>query len=92
MLTSNQSGLDQVISNLQGLANLGGTPYYIELIQVCVSQLYEDKKYIQRLEEEIEIDNKLIAERSRVLEAIPECTAHGSNCVPNALSWIKAHK
>lgn len=35
--------------------------------------------------------NKLLAERQRVLDAIPECNLHGS-CVPHALDWIESTK
>ena len=32
----------------------------------------------------------LLAERQRVLDAIPECEVHGGNCVPHAIEWINA--
>jgi len=37
---------------------------------------------------EIELDNKIIAERELLLSAIPECAAHGK-CVPYAIQWVK---
>lgn len=40
------------------------------------------------LREEVAIDDKIIAERQRVLEAIPPCELHGRHCVPHALEWI----
>jgi hypothetical protein len=40
------------------------------------------------LAEEVELDNKIIAERDRLLNAIPECAAHGQ-CVPYAIQWAK---
>lgn len=40
------------------------------------------------LEKELKITDGLLTERQRVLDAIPECKAHGRNCVPNALEWI----
>lgn len=42
--------------------------------------------------EELDITNKLLAERERVLNAIPECPTHGSMCVPHALDWVEASK
>lgn len=43
---------------------------------------------IDGLREEVELDNKIIAERDRLLNAIPECAAHGQ-CVPHAIQWVK---
>nr|WP_314569293.1 hypothetical protein [uncultured Pseudomonas sp.] len=43
---------------------------------------------IDGLREEVEIDNKIIAERDRLLNAIPECAAHGQ-CVPYAIQWVR---
>jgi len=40
------------------------------------------------LEEELKVTDRLLTERQKVLDAIPECKAHGKNCVPNALEWI----
>ncbi|MFC1879801.1 hypothetical protein ACFLZW_07795, partial [Chloroflexota bacterium] len=35
------------------------------------------------------IDNKIIAERSRLLSAIPACEHHGDECVPHAIEWVE---
>lgn len=35
---------------------------------------------------------RLLAERDRLLDAIPECPAHGSGCIPHALEWIERLK
>jgi len=43
---------------------------------------------VARLKEELDITDKLLADRDRVLRAIPECPVHGSGCVPWALEWI----
>lgn len=43
---------------------------------------------IEQLIEEVAIDNKIIAERDRLLAAIPGCAAHG-RCVPYAIQWVK---
>jgi hypothetical protein len=37
--------------------------------------------------EEIVVDDKLLADYRRVLDAVPECPDHG-HCVPHALQWI----
>jgi hypothetical protein len=36
---------------------------------------------------EIAVTDKLLADRQRVLDAVPECPAHGP-CVPFAIQWI----
>lgn len=38
----------------------------------------------------IQNSEKLLQERNRVLEAIPECSVHGRQCVPHALEWVEA--
>jgi hypothetical protein len=43
---------------------------------------------IASLEREVAVDDKLLAERERVLAEIPECPVHGSGCVPHAVEWI----
>lgn len=40
------------------------------------------------LREEIAVTDGILAERQRVLEAIPPCELHGSLCIPHALEWI----
>lgn len=44
---------------------------------------------IDSLQQEIEADNKIIAERQRLLDAIPECPEHGCTCVPHAIEWVE---
>ncbi|MEW6115633.1 MAG: hypothetical protein AB1553_01875 [Nitrospirota bacterium] len=44
---------------------------------------------LQKAQEEIKISDKLLAERNRVLEAIPECPIHGKQCIPHAMDWIQ---
>ena len=43
------------------------------------------------LKHELEVTDKLLAERQRVLDAIPECPSHGK-CVPHAIEWIEKMK
>lgn len=40
-------------------------------------------------EEELRVTDELLAERNRLLDAIPECSVHGPQCVPHAIEWIK---
>lgn len=40
-------------------------------------------------EELLDVTDKLLTERNRVLDAIPKCPAHGSQCVPHAIEWIE---
>lgn len=40
------------------------------------------------LHEEVDLDNKRIAELERVLKAIPACPDHGDLCIPHAMEWI----
>jgi len=44
---------------------------------------------IQKLHQELEVTDNLLAERNRVMEAIPPCSIHGHQCVPHALDWIE---
>ena len=54
-------------------------------------ELYKDFiRYIEELEEEIEIDNKIIIERDKILETYP-CPIHGK-CVPYIFEYIEALK
>lgn len=43
------------------------------------------------LKHELEVTDKLLEERQRVLDAIPECPSHGK-CVPHAIEWIEEMK
>lgn len=42
----------------------------------------------ESLREELRVADKIIAERTRVMNAIPPCPTHGNGCVPWALEWI----
>ena len=46
---------------------------------------------IAALADELRVTDQLLAERQRVLDAIPECTCHGA-CIPHALEWIEKAK
>lgn len=59
--------------------------------------LQELAKYIAelaltRLQEELDVSDKLLKEYERVMKAIPACPLHGHHCVPHALRWIEAQK
>jgi hypothetical protein len=47
--------------------------------------------YGSDLQKELEVTERLLEERQKVLDAIPECESHGS-CIPNALEWIEKMK
>jgi len=49
------------------------------------------KVRISELKKEIEVDDKLLADYRRVLDAIPECPVHG-HCIPHAIDWIEEMK
>lgn len=38
----------------------------------------------------LNVNESLLAERQRVLDAIPECPVHGANCVPHAIEWVES--
>lgn len=54
-----------------------------------VMQLHER---IAELESELTVTNKLLADRDRLLKAIPSCVAHGDQCVPHAIEWVEQVK
>src|SRR5688572_1407089 len=56
----------------------------VELITVLIGRNNE-------LQEEVDVDNKLLDERNRLLAAIPECPEHGA-CVPHAIEWVENAK
>ena len=55
-------------------------------------ELIKCEREINRLREELEVTDRILAERERVLSAIPECHVHGSGCVPHAIEWIELAK
>lgn len=46
---------------------------------------------IEKLKRELKVTDELLNERQRLLDAIPECEAHGK-CVPHAIDWIEIKK
>jgi len=64
--------------------DFGGLPATV------VRRLRELEEKLVEAREEIAVDDKLLAERNRVLATIPPCPAHGAQCVPHALEWIQA--
>lgn len=47
-----------------------------------------DGREVLDLLEEINIADKIIAERDRLISAIPACPVHGQ-CVPHAIEWVE---
>lgn len=50
------------------------------------------QRRVAELEEELSVSDKLLRHREQLLQAIPECPAHGYGCVPHALEWIEEMK
>jgi hypothetical protein len=48
---------------------------------------YRDAR-LAELEEEVAIDDKLLAIQYRLMDAIPGCEMHGNRCVPGAIEWV----
>lgn len=67
------------------------TPGLIEVEYVRADLFEALQTELKAAKEEIELDDKLLADRNRLLEAIPECPVHGA-CVPHALEWIEKAK
>ena len=63
---------------------------YAKDLRIAQQQLADRDARITQLQKEIALDDALIAERDRVLNAIP-CLAHGP-CVPHALEWSEKKK
>ena len=49
-------------------------------------------KMMEDVKHELKVTEKLLIERQRVLDAIPDCPTHGGNCVPHAIEWIEKQK
>lgn len=47
--------------------------------------------HIEKLTEELKVTEQLMNNYKSVVEAIPACDQHGSDCVSHALEWIKEH-
>ena len=45
----------------------------------------------KELEEYVDVLEKLLQERERLLAEIPPCPVHGADCVPHAIDWVKSH-
>ena len=78
---------EQLLNN-RGL--IGAVIDEVALIIVKNLAIHDVSNYAD-LKHELEITDKLLEERQRVLDAIPECKVHGS-CVPHAIEWIEEMK
>jgi len=56
------------------------------------AEIFDLKKQLSAIKEELEITTKLVAERTRLLKAIPPCEVHGTECVPHAIEWVEKVK
>ena len=66
-------------------------PSSIDRIEVKSIPNKQDEIRIAELEKELDVTESLLNERQRILDAIPECEAHGK-CVPHALDWVEMKK
>lgn len=55
---------------------------------VSVRVMAELKAEIATLKTELEATDKILEQRNRIFEVIPECKVHGSQCVPHAVDWV----
>lgn len=67
---------------------------YGEMWRDCCGDglIYTLAAEVQNLRDKLAVTDKIVAELERVLNAIPECGAHGSRCVPHAIEWIESAK
>lgn len=54
-------------------------------------KIANENTHTEELKKDLEVTEKLLSERQRVLDAIPECKIHGK-CIPHALEWIEEAK
>lgn len=47
---------------------------------------------LEEAKREIATDDRLLADRDRLLDAIPPCQSHGNRCIPHAVAWVKMAK
>lgn len=47
---------------------------------------------IESLTSKLKTTDEILEDRYQVMRAIPECEAHGWNCVPHALEWVERAK
>ena len=52
-------------------------------------QTTQRDELLRMAREEIDIDDKLLANCNRVLDAIPPCPVHGIRCISHAMEWIE---
>ena len=57
-------------------------------IEKLKAELDQARRELADARMEIKADDLIIAERERLLSAIPECPQHGSSCVPHAIEWV----
>ncbi len=57
-----------------------------------IEELVHAQEVEKGLKEELKIADGLIETGNQLLEMIPACPAHGSQCIPHALDWVIARK
>ena len=60
-------------------------------LMIVKNSVIHDVSKCEELKKELYVTDKLLSERQRVLDAIPERKIHGK-CVPHAIEWINSRK
>lgn len=47
---------------------------------------------VTALQEEVALDDKLLAQHNALLREIPSCAVHGDQCIPHAREWVRTAK
>lgn len=67
--------------NPNGLIDVMTEGKFVEVVSKLIAETNE------LIKQDLEVTEKLLNERQRLLDAVPECPMHGS-CVPHALEWL----
>src|SRR2546422_809300 len=83
---------DSEIQSLINIANAVMVPsanwwrtFTAPVIQSLLAEIKDSR-------EQIRVEEELLNNRNKLLDAIPECSEHGHGCIPHALEWIERAK
>jgi len=65
---------------------------FAEMMTENNAQIQYLKRRVANLEAELRVSDELLKDRTNLLKIIPECEAHGDQCVPHAMEWIAKAK
>ena len=60
------------------------------LVALALHRMVEKDAEIATIREELRVTDQLLTERDRLLKSVPECKAHGDQCVPHAIEWVQS--